>query len=65
MSTESISAPEARKKIIQIYKDKVHDKKPDTSKMTKGHDGKKVTGWKTSWVLKEMQVTSLIFMDTR
>ena len=41
MSTESISAPEARKKIIQIYKDKVHDKKPDTSKMTKGHDGKK------------------------
>jgi len=41
MSTESVSAPEARKKIIQIYKDKVHDKKPDTSKMTKGHDGKK------------------------
>lgn len=41
MCAEILSASEARKKIIQIYKDKVHGKKPDTSKMTKGHDGKK------------------------
>jgi hypothetical protein len=32
---------ESREKIIKIYKTKVHGKKPDTTKMTKGHDGKK------------------------
>ena len=32
---------EIRKKIVNIYTSKVHGKKPDTSKMTKGHDGKK------------------------
>ncbi len=38
---KDISAEDAREKIIEIYKKKVHGKKPDTSKMTKGHDGKK------------------------
>lgn len=38
--TTNTTADKARKKIIKIYKKKVHCKKPDTSKMTKGHDGK-------------------------
>jgi hypothetical protein len=38
---ETKSSVESRKKIIKMYKDKVHGRKPDTSKMTKGHDGKK------------------------
>ena len=38
--TETMSATEARKKIIEIYKTKVHGIKPDTSKMTGSHDGK-------------------------
>jgi hypothetical protein len=38
---KDISAEVAREKIIEIYKKKVHGKKPDTSKMSKGHDGKK------------------------
>jgi len=41
MSNESMSTLKARKKIIEIYKKKVHGEKPDTSKMTTGHDGKK------------------------
>ena len=36
-----MSASEARKKIIEIYKKKVHGKKPDITKMSKTHDGKK------------------------
>ena len=36
-----MSASEARKKIIEIYKKKVHEKKPDITKMSKTHDGKK------------------------
>ena len=39
--SEQTSASESRKKIIKIYKAKVHGKIPDTSKMTKTHDGKK------------------------
>ena len=35
-----MSADEARQKIIEIYKDKVHGVKPDTSKMNGSHDGK-------------------------
>ena len=38
---ETKSSVESRKKIIKIYKEKVHGKIPDTSKMTKTHDGKK------------------------
>ena len=38
---ETKSSVESRKKIIKIYKEKVHGKIPDTLKMTKGHDGKK------------------------
>ncbi len=38
--SENMSAPEARKKIIEIYKAKVHGNIPDTSKMTGTHDGK-------------------------
>ena len=34
------SSAESRKKIIKIYKEKVHGKIPDTSKMTGSHDGK-------------------------
>ena len=37
---ETKSSVESRKKIIKIYKEKVHGKIPDTSKMTKTHDGK-------------------------
>jgi hypothetical protein len=40
MGNESMSLVEARKKIIKMYKDKVHGRKPDTSKMTGSHDGK-------------------------
>ena len=36
-----MSQEESRLKIIEIYKNKVHGEKPDTSKMTKDHDGKK------------------------
>ena len=39
--TEHVSSLESRKKITEIYKKKVHGKQPDTSKMTKTHDGKK------------------------
>ena len=35
-----MSSEESRKKIIKIYKDRVHGRKPDTSKMTGAHDGK-------------------------
>ena len=37
---ETKSSAESRKKIIKIYKEKVHGKIPDTSKMTGSHDGK-------------------------
>jgi hypothetical protein len=36
-----MSPSEALRKIIKIYKEKVHGKKPDTSKSNKDHDGKK------------------------
>ena len=39
--SEHVSSLESRKKITEIYKKKVHGKQPDTSKMTKTHDGKK------------------------
>ena len=36
-----MSPEKTRLAIIEIYKDKVHDKKPDTTKSTQSHDGKK------------------------
>ncbi len=36
-----MSPEEARITIIEIYKEKVHGKKPDTTKSTQSHDGKK------------------------
>ncbi len=35
-----MSSEESRLKIIELYKDKVHEVKPDVSKMTGSHDGK-------------------------
>lgn len=37
---QCMSPEEARHKIIEIYKEKVHGRKPDTSKFNQKHDGK-------------------------
>ena len=36
-----MSAEEARRKIIEIYKQRVHGETPDTTKSNQSHDGKK------------------------
>jgi len=39
--SDELSADEARFRIIEIYKQRVHGKVPDTSKSNQSHDGKK------------------------